>query len=175
MMEEFQDDFKDRFHNGIMWKMFENQLDDISKLIKQLLLDSNDMSGTHYNSFIFDGAVIHYNDDKARSWDDKGQIHPTLVDRLHIYNKQSTELQDRIYVISGYIRKGLNLANTFKDIYALFPEEMHQFFDKQVAQIARDPTSKVTVTVNDVFWFREQTKEDVVVLKELILIRLLLR
>ena len=174
-MEEFQDTFKDKFHEMIMWNMFQNQQADIDRLIKQILLDSNDLNNTNHNSFIFDGEVIHYNPEKANSWDDKGQIHVTLVDTLHIYNNQALELKDRIYVLSGYVRKGLNLCNAFKDIYALFPEEMHQFFDRQVALRARDPSSKITVTNNDVFWFTEQTKEDVIVLKELILMKLLLR
>jgi len=169
-MSEFQDKFKPRFREDVVSQIFRVQQMELGAAIADAIKQNNMIIKKSSPLVTFEGDTFGVNH-AYPSWMEKAAPHPALEPLFRSLANQRDQLNDRKAVMHGYFTKGLNIAESFKDLYALFHEEMWEHFGPTVRLAAEK--SKMTVTNLQVHQFRESTKDDINVYKQQLMTDLL--
>ena len=170
-MPELNERFADTFCKTVLIELFHQQEQQIEEDILQTITENNLLCETATPGVVVDGEVFDLVEG-VNSWTERNELKNSLKQRFSSLRNQKEQLNDRKAICKGYLIKGINTADTIKDLYALFPTYIHPLFGEYI-QFMAERSEKVTVTNNTVFWFQEKTKDDFNIVKQQVMNNLL--
>lgn len=166
-MGEFNNQFRQKFSNIILNKLFKETDKTLQTELAKLVIDNNNLNAleSSLDSVILYNAKAYPNN--IRIPKNRIPLSESLIPRMDVYITEKTEIDNEYLAISAYLRKLLNTANTLEDIFLLFPTVLNNYLEGHLTEERQ--FSEKTLSDELIEEFQEETKTTILYVKERIL------